>query len=339
MARNDAIRYAHSMEILDPHTTSATTPKELTSIQPGGGLFMNLELGWGRVRRLYLRLFRRAYVRRMAEKRLGSCPRCPHDILDARDLKYYRNVCGYWFAKEDDPFQWRDDLGFARAGLAEVCVISVVAILLLAFLLAAVNLIHPSFWVPVPFVLLLWAFFLFFFRDPDRDVPASRNALVSPADGKVTHLGIVDEPDFPGGRAFRISIFLSVFNVHVNRIPRTSRVVSLRYFPGRFLDARNPQSVAHNEQLWMDLEENDPPRPLRVKQISGAIARRIVCWLKPDQTVWSGERFGMIKFGSRTEVYIPADESIEVKVKVGDKVKGGSTVLLMFSEEDVTEPV
>jgi phosphatidylserine decarboxylase len=321
------------MATLDPNTTCATTPNELTSIQPGGGFFMSLELGWGRLRRLWLRLFRRAYVRRMAEKRLGTCPGCPHHIVDARDLKYYRNICGYWFAKEDDPFQWRDDLGFARAGLAEVCVISGLAILLLAFLLAAVNLIHRSFWVPIPFVLLLWAFFLFFFRDPDRDIPPARNALVSPADGKVTHVGLVDEPDFPGGRAFRISIFLSIFNVHVNRIPRTSQVVSLRYFPGRFLDARSPDCAVLNEQLWIDLEENDPPRRLRVKQISGAIARRIVCWLKPSQAVWAGERFGMIKFGSRTEVYIPAGEAMELKVKVGDKVKGGSTILLKFSEE------
>jgi phosphatidylserine decarboxylase len=143
----------------------------------------------------------------------------------------------------------------------------------------------------------------------------------------------VDEPDFPGGRAFRISIFLSIFNVHVNRIPRTSQVVSLRYFPGRFLDARNPACAVHNEQLWIDLEENDPPHRIRVKQISGAIARRIVCWLKPGQAVWAGERLGMIKFGSRTEVYLPADESMEVKVKVGDHVKGGSTILLTFNDE------
>jgi phosphatidylserine decarboxylase len=325
------------MATLNPHTASPcpTTPKDLTSIQPGGGFFMSLELGWGRLRRLWLRLFRRGYVRRMADKRLGSCPNCPHGIIDARDLKYYRNVCGYWFAKEDDPFQWRDDLGFARPGLAEVCVISALAILLLAFLLAAVNLIHRSFWVPVPFVVLLWGFLLFFFRDPERDIPSARNALVSPADGRVTHVGLVDEPDFPSGRAFRISIFLSIFNVHVNRIPRTSEVVSLRYFPGRFMDARSPECAVHNEQLWIDLEENDPPRRIRVKQISGAIARRIVCWLKPGQAVWAGERFGMIKFGSRTEVFISADEPMEVRVKVGDKVKGGSTILLKFNDEPV----
>jgi len=311
-----------------PNTSCPLTATELTSIQPGGGFFMNLELGWGRLRRLWLRIFRRGYVRRMAERRRGTCPNCSHDIIDTRDLKYYRNVCGYWFAKEDDPFQWRDDLGFARAGLAEVCSFSLLAVVLLAFLVAAINLVHRSFWVPVSVVLIGWAFVLFFFRDPDRDIPSSPNALLSPADGKVTHVGEVDEPDFPGGRAFRVSIFLSVFDVHVNRIPRTSQVVSLRYFPGRFLDARNPECAIQNEQLWIDLEESGSPRLIRVKQISGAIARRIVCWLKPGQTVWAGERFGMIKFGSRTDVYVPANQALEVNVKVGDKVKGGSTVLL-----------
>src|SRR5262249_46905799 len=160
-------------------------------------------------------------------------------------------------------------------------------------------LVHRSFWLLVPFVLLAWAFILYFFRDPDRDIPTSRNALVSPADGKVTFVGEVEDPDFAGGRAFRISIFLSIFNVHVNRSPRTSQVVSVRYFPGRFLDARKAECAVRNEQLWIDLEESDPPRRIRVKQISGAIARRIVCWLRPGDTVWAGERFGMIKFGSR----------------------------------------
>ncbi|HLJ94151.1 MAG TPA: phosphatidylserine decarboxylase [Gemmataceae bacterium] len=294
---------------------------------------MRLELAWGRVRRFGLRTFRRAYVQRMAEKRLGSCPNCPHDIVDVRDLKYYRNVCGYWFAKEDDPFHWRDDLGFARVGLAEVCIISSVMVLVLAFLSAAGNLIHRSLWGPIPVLLVCWAFVLWFFRDPDRDIPTARNALLSPADGTVTHVGVVDEPDFPGGQAFRISIFLSIFNVHVNRIPRTCQVVRLRYFPGRFLDARNPACSLQNEQLWIDLEEHDPPRPIRVKQISGAIARRIVCWLKPGQTVWAGERLGMIKFGSRTDVCIPVDAAKEVLVHVGDKVKGGSTILLKLRDE------
>ncbi len=133
--------------------------------------------------------------------------------------------------------------------------------------------------------------------------------------------------DFPGGRALRISIFLSIFNVHVNRSPRSARVLDVRYFPGSFLDARNPQSAVQNEQLWIDLEEPSS-RPVRVKQISGAIARRIVCWLKAGDQLQAGDRVGMIKLGSRTDVLLPPGPGVDILVKVGDKVRGGSTVLL-----------
>jgi phosphatidylserine decarboxylase len=317
--------------ISQPPTQPVAAP--ISSTQPGGGLFMSLELAWGKFRRLWLRLCRPGYVRRMAERRQGQCPNCPHDIIDPRDLKYYRNVCGYHFADEDDPFHWRDDLGFARAGLAEVCCFSVLCLFLLAFLLAAVNLYHRAFWGPMPIVLVSWLFLLYFFRDPERDIPTDPQALVSPADGTVTHVDEVAEADFPGGRAFRISIFLSVFNVHVNRIPRAGRVIGLQYFPGRFLDARNPESTRRNEQFWIDLEEHGTGRRLRVKQIAGAVARRIVCWLRPDESVWAGQRLGMIKFGSRTEVLLPIGEAMDVKVKVGDRVKGGSTVLMRFKGE------
>ena len=155
-------------------------------------------------------------------------------------------------------------------------------------------------------------------------------ALLSPADGTITDIGEVEAPGFPGDRALRIGIFLSIFNVHVNRLPRSGRVVSIRYFPGAFLDARHPDCPARNEQLWLDLEESDSGRLIRVKQISGAVARRIVCWLKPQETVRAGDRYGMIKFGSRTEVLLPTSEAMEMQIKVGDKVYGGATVLLRF---------
>jgi phosphatidylserine decarboxylase len=297
--------------------------------QPGGGFFMRIELFWGRLRRAWLRLFARGYLRHMESLRRGECPGCKHYILDPRDLKYWRNVCGYSFAEQDDPFRWRNEIGFARYGLAELVCITLVALFLLGLLALGIKL-HWVFWLPVPFVLIPWLFTLYFFRDPERTIPTETNALISPADGTVTHVEEVAEPDFPGGQALRISIFLSVFNVHVNRVPRTSRVVGLRYFPGKFLDARHPECGVVNEQFWLDLEENNPPRRIRVKQISGAIARRIVNWLRLEEPVWSGTRFGMIKFGSRTDVLISASESVEVLVKVGDKVKGGSTTLLRF---------
>src|SRR5262249_45239315 len=124
------------------------------------------------------------------------------------------------------------------------------------------------------------------------------------------------------------SIFLSVFNVHVNRVPRTSRVVQVRYFPGCFLDARRRECGVRNEQLWLDLEETPSQRRLRVKQIAGALARRIVCWVRPGEQLAAGARFGMIKFGSLTDLLLPRGEAAAVLVQVGTKVRGGRTILL-----------
>jgi phosphatidylserine decarboxylase len=268
----------------------------------------------------------------MAEKRQGHCPNCPHDIIDPRDLKFYRNVCGYWFRAEDDRFAWRGRLGLARAGLAEVVCFSLL-FGTLAVLVGLVGvLLHWGFWIALAFVLIIWFEVVFFFRDPQRTIPTDPSVLVSPADGTVTHIDEVDDPDFPGGRAFRISIFLSVFSVHINRIPRSGRVIRVRYFRGSFRDARRIDSVTCNEQLWIDVEEDHSRRLVRVKQISGAIARRIVCWLKADEPVKAGDRLGMIKFGSRTDLLISADDLFDVKVNVGDPVKGGATVLLQFRD-------
>jgi phosphatidylserine decarboxylase len=303
-------------------------PVPITSVQPGGGLGMGLELAWGRLRRWYLRRFRPGYVARMAAKRQGDCPGCPHDVIDPRDLKYYRNVCGYWFRDEDDRFRWRGRLGLARIGWVEILCLSA---FFLALKAAVILLFQGILWLYLPLslaIFLVWVEAILFFRDPEREIPADPQALLSPADGTITDIGEVAEPDFPGGQAFRISIFLSIFNVHVNRIPRTGRVTALRYYPGGFLDARHPDCSRCNEQLWIDLEEAGTGRPLRVKQIAGKIARRIVCWLRNGEEVQAGDRLGMIKFGSRTEVLLPAGEAIELCVKVGDKVEGGSSVLL-----------
>ena len=145
----------------------------------------------------------------------------------------------------------------------------------------------------------------------------------------VTHIDEVDAPDFPGGRAARISIYLSVWNVHLNRMPRRARMLSARYFPGEFLNARHRECVQRNEQLWVDFEEPGGRR-FRIKQISGAIARRLVCWLRAGEEVAAGERFGLIKFGSRTDVLLPTGERLALAVAVGDRVAAGTSVLLRF---------
>jgi phosphatidylserine decarboxylase len=289
---------------------------------------MSLELAWGRLRRAWLRAVRPGYVRRMAALRRGRCPDCPHDVVDARDLKFFRNVCGYSFRPEDDRFAWRGRLGLARYGLAEVVCFSGLLLGLAGLFAAGGVWLHPALYAPAAAAVGLWLFVVSFFRDPARRVPADPAALVSPADGVVTHAEEVDDADFPSGRAFRVSIFLSVFNVHVNRVPRSGRVAALRYYPGEFLDARAGGCPVRNEQLVIDLDDGQLGCRVRVKQIAGAVARRIVCWLRPGEEVRAGERFGMIKFGSRTEVYVPAEVVAEVCVRAGEAVKGGCGVLL-----------
>jgi phosphatidylserine decarboxylase len=321
------------MTIINPNSPSVSrVSMDPPGVQPGGhGFFVRLEIAWGRVRRAWLRRCRPGYVRRMAEKRLGHCPGCPHEIVDSRDLKYYRNVCGFWFRPEDDRFRWRDRVRLARYGWAEVVGFSFVLLLLGLLLVFFTIEFYPLFAIPIVAVLGLWGFVISFFRDPERTVPADPQALLSPADGTITDLGEVDDAAFPQGRAFRISMFLSVFNVHVNRIPRSGRIVGLRYFPGGFVDARNTEAHRVNEQLWIDLEEPNG-RLVRVKQIAGAVARRLVCWLKVGEEVTAGQRLGMIKFGSRTDILIPLNGAFDLRVKVGDKVKGGLSVLLRFPE-------
>ena len=320
-----------SMAAITTSTNVVRTPAPVRSIQPGGGFCMGLELAWGQLRRAYLRLFRRGYVERMAAQRLGECPNCPHNIVDPRDLKFYRNTCGFYFRQEDDPFHYRESLGFARAGLAELVLFSVLGLTVAFVSLVAVNFVHPLFWVTFAAGFAGLAFACWFFRDPERVVPTDRQAVVAPADGTVTHVEEVNDRNFPGGRAFRISIFLSIFSVHVNRIPRSGRILALRYSPGCFTDARRQDCHLDNEQFWTDIEDAATGRMLRVKQIAGVAARRIVCWLRQGEDVHVGDRFGMIKFGSRTDLLLPIDLSREVLVKVGDAVQGGSSVLLRLS--------
>lgn len=301
-----------------------TTPQTPTSVQPGGGTCMAIELAWGRCRRWCLRTFRPGYVRQMLEKRQGTCDRFTNDVIDPRDLKFISNVCGYWFRPEDDAFAWRSKIGFARHGLAELIIFSLICWLGFAGVAALAVWVHPLCGVLALPIALFWAEILWFFRDPERQIPTDTDALISPADGVITNIEPVDEPDF--GPALRISIFLSIFNVHVNRHARSGTVTNIRYFPGEYFDARNPDSAKRNEQLWIDMTDAATGKPMRVKQISGAIARRIVCWLKPGDAVTRGARLGMIKFGSRTDLLLPPDTA-KIEVKIGDVVKGGLTIL------------
>jgi len=215
-----------------------------------------------------------------------------------------------------------------------------------------------TFWAVESILVALLILLLSFFRDPYRAVPTEKNLLLAPADGRVTDIETVEDPpaflrnqEGGGGAALRIGIFLSIFNAHINRAPCNVRVEKITYRKGKYKNAMNPQSGRVNESNDLCLIRTDSPRDrLIVRQISGAIARRIVCDKVEGQELTGGEKFGMIKFGSRTELYVPAhlrrdsgprhqaasDETRETRyeikclVQIGDKVKAGLTPLVKY---------
>ena len=173
------------------------------------------------------------------------------------------------------------------------------------------------------FVLALTAFVAFFFRNPERAIP-SGEVVVSPADGRVMSVVRVYEPRFLGGEATVVTIFLSIFDVHLNRAPIAGRVAYQEYVPGKYLVAYAEKASEINERNYLGLESEGGRRVL-VVQVAGLVARRIVCWSKVGDTLRTGERFGLIKFGSCTQVYLPPD--VLVTVRPGETVRGGLSVI------------
>ncbi|MFH1023081.1 MAG: phosphatidylserine decarboxylase family protein [Planctomycetota bacterium] len=185
------------------------------------------------------------------------------------------------------------------------------------------------------------AFFVFllaFFRDPARRIPADPLVLVSPADGRVTAVDEIEEPRHLGCRAVRVSIFLSIFNVHVNRIPAAGRVECVEYQPGKFLNAMDPDSARVNENNFIGITLDRPRVRIAVRQVAGLIARRIVCTCRPGDALRAGDKIGMIRFGSRTELYWPVSLGAAIAVKPGDKVHGGRTIIARLPEENPGHP-
>ena len=206
---------------------------------------------------------------------------------------------------------------------------------LYGFALLAVAVVVHLFtggWVWSIIPVLLAIFFLWFFRDPRRAIPQGEGLVVSPADGKLT---AIERLMTPTGESVRLSIFLNVFNVHVNRSPITGTLREVRYQKGEFLNAMNPQSAEKNEQN-LAVVESDDGYEVAFKQIAGLLARRIVFQRKAGDRLERGERIGMIKFGSRVDVLMPA--YAEIRVKIGDHVKGGATVLAHIPDF-VVEPM
>ncbi|PKN33163.1 MAG: phosphatidylserine decarboxylase family protein [Deltaproteobacteria bacterium HGW-Deltaproteobacteria-19] len=171
---------------------------------------------------------------------------------------------------------------------------------------------------------LITAFVLWFFRNPERKTPDAPGLVISPADGKVIFIGEAEEADILKGRAKKISIFMNVFNVHVNRIPCSGTVEGIRYYKGKFLVASLDKASSDNERNAVLIRTEDGKKILTI-QIAGLVARRIVCWLKEGMNVTRGERFGLIRFGSRLDVFLPLESAISVKV--GDVTRAGETPL------------
>jgi phosphatidylserine decarboxylase len=174
------------------------------------------------------------------------------------------------------------------------------------------------------FLLALTCFVCFFFRDPERLIPQEEGVVVSPADGKVLAVGTVKESEFAAEEMLKISIFMSVFNVHVNRIPESGQITEVVYHPGKFISANLDKASQANERNGVSLKTSGG-RKLIVVQVAGLIARRIVSYIQTGDRVSRGERFGMIRFGSRLDVYLPPDAS--PAVRIGDRVRAGTSIL------------
>ena len=212
-------------------------------------------------------------------------------------------------------------MSLTRYGLREWLTATVIAAPAAALLASA-----GWWWGLVP-VALLWAAVLWFFRDPWRPLPAGleAGALLSPADGRVTAVERVEHHPVVDGPALVVRIFLSILNVHVNRAPCDGEVTMLEHRPGGYLDARDPRSARENESNLIVLAT--AAGPLGVRQIAGKVARRIVCDLTTGARLARGDRFGMIKFGSSAEIIVPRPDQVRAEVQLGDRVRGGLTVL------------
>lgn len=215
-------------------------------------------------------------------------------------------------------------MSFAREGLVFIVI---------GLILAAVALTCAIVWRSWPlwlvaFLLMILALWVaYFFRDPERSGERGGSLVIAPADGRVVMITEVDEPAFLHGKALRISIFMNVFNVHVNRYPVSGTVRFVHYNPGKFLNAATDKSSLENEQMSVGIEHND--LRVLVRQIAGLVARRIVTYGREGDTVEQGERMGIIRFGSRVDVFLPA--SATAVVGVGATTLAGSTVIAQLA--------
>lgn len=203
-------------------------------------------------------------------------------------------------------------------------------VLTIGFIMASAKYDNKILFSFSMFFGLLTLFTVFFFRDPGRNIVYSPEMILSPADGKIIKIENIENNDFIGGPATKISIFLSVFDVHINRIPASGKIDFMNYIPGKYLVAYADKASDINERTEIGMT-TDSGRKLIFKQIAGSIARRIVYYIDKGDVVTAGDRFGLIRFGSRMDLFLPAD--CILKVKIDDKVSGGTSVLAVFPDE------
>jgi len=224
--------------------------------------------------------------------------------------------------------------GKARKAAFKIILISLVAGFVMWALIAFGALLTTIVSaVAVPMLLVLWVLFsiftLYFFRDTNPDVPMGANLVLAPGHGKVDVIDTTSEPVFLGGECQRVSIFLSVFDVHVQNAPVSGKIALLKYTMGQFLNALKTESALHNENVLIGFESTDPPgQKIGIRLIAGVIARRIVPFVQQGEEVKRGERISLIQFGSRADIYLPM--SARIRVKMGDHVTGGETILAVF---------
>jgi len=211
-------------------------------------------------------------------------------------------------------------LNFAREGLLFIAIAAVVAASAFGF---AISRRSWGLWLAAFFLLLLALWVAYFFRDPERVGDRGASLVVSPADGKLIMITEVDEPSFIQGRAIRLSIFMNVFNVHVNRYPVDGSIKFIHYNKGKFFNASAEKSSLENEQMSVGIETGG--HRVLVRQIAGLIARRIVTYSKLGEVVKQGDRMGIIRFGSRVDVFLPTGSTL--RVKLGDVTTAGVTIL------------
>lgn len=208
---------------------------------------------------------------------------------------------------------------------------ALLALLAAAFLGKVIGtfVLNYLMWILISLWALLVLFTFYFFRDPDPMTPTGANLVIAPGHGKVDVIDTTTETEFMGGECQRVSIFLSVFDVHVQNAPVIGRVAYFKHTPGQYLNAMKSESAQFNENVLIGIDSVEPRgEKIGVRLIAGLIARRIVPWVAENDAVQRGERISLIQFGSRVDVYLP--KRAKIKVKLGDKVSGGETVIASF---------